>query len=83
MRNIYDETDESGVRFTVEDIPADLVDLADKYRESLLEAVCDFDDDIANKYLEGEPITEEEFKRGVRKATLSLKFIGVIPGSAF
>ncbi|MDA8774485.1 elongation factor G [Opitutales bacterium] len=80
---IYDETDESGVRFTVEDIPADLVDLADKYRESLLEAVCDFDDDIANKYLEGEPITEEEFKRGVRKATLSLKFIGVIPGSAF
>ena len=80
---IYDETDESGVRFTVEDIPADLVDLADKYRESLLEAVCDFDDDIANKYLEGEPVTEEEFKRGVRKATLSLKFIGVIPGSAF
>ena len=80
---IYDETDESGVRFSVEDIPADLVDLADKYRETLLEAVCDFDDDIANKYLEGETITEEEFKRGVRKATLSLKFIGVIPGSAF
>lgn len=80
---IYDETDESGVRFSVEDIPVDLVDLADKYRESLLEAVCDFDDDIANKYLEGETITEEEFKRGVRKATLSLKFIGVIPGSAF
>ena len=80
---IYDETDESGVRFSVEDIPVDLVDLADKYRETLLEAVCDFDDDIANKYLEGETITEEEFKRGVRKATLSLKFIGVIPGSAF
>lgn len=80
---IYDETDQSGVRFTVEDIPSDLKDLADEYREALLEAVSDFDDDIANKYLEGDDITEEEFKLGIRKATLSLKFIGVIPGSAF
>ena len=80
---IYDETDASGVRFTVEDIPEDLVDLASEYRESLLEAVSDFDDDIANKYLEAETITEDEFKQGIRKATLSLKFIGVIPGSAF
>ena len=80
---IYDETDESGVRFTVEEIPADLKDLADEYREALLEAVSDFSDDIANKYLDGEEITEAEFKLGIRKATLSLKFIGVIPGSAF
>lgn len=80
---IYDETDQSGVRFTVEEIPSDLKELADEYREGLLEAVSDFDDDIANKYLEGDAITEEEFKLGIRKATLSLKFIGVIPGSAF
>jgi len=80
---IYDETDESGVRFTVEEILADLKDLADEYREALLEAVSDFSDDIANKYLDGEEITEAEFKLGIRKATLSLKFIGVIPGSAF
>ena len=80
---IYDETDESGVRFTVEEIPADLKELADEYREALLEAVSDFSDDIANKYLDGEEITEAEFKLGIRKATLSLKFIGVIPGSAF
>jgi elongation factor G len=80
---IYDDTDQSGVRFTVEDVPSDLVDQASEYREALLEAVSDFDDDIANKYLEGEPISEEEFKLGIRKATLSLNFIGVIPGSAF
>ncbi len=80
---IYDETDETGVRFTVEDIPSDLTELADQYRESLLEAVSDFDDDFANKYLEGETISEDTFKLGIRKATLSLKFIGVIPGSAF
>lgn len=80
---IYDETDESGVRFTVEEIPADLKELAEEYREALLEAVSDFDDDFANKFLDGQEITEAEFKLGIRKATLSLKFIGVIPGSAF
>lgn len=79
---IYDESDTSGVRFTVEDIPEDMLELSEQYRESLLEAVSDFDDDIANKYLEGEDISEDEFKHGIRKATLSLKFIGVIPGSA-
>ena len=80
---IYDESDASGVRFSVEDIPSDILDQANEYRESLIEAVSDFDDDIANKYLEGEDISENEFKLGIRKATLSLKFIGVIPGSAF
>ena len=80
---IYDESDESGVRFNVEDIPADLSDQASEYREALIEAISDFDDDIANKYLEGEEISEDELKLGIRKATLSLKFIGVIPGSAF
>ena len=80
---IYDESDASGVRFSVEDIPSELLDQANEYRESLIEAVSDFDDDIANKYLEGEDISENEFKLGIRKATLSLKFIGVIPGSAF
>ena len=80
---IYDESDESGVRFDYADIPSDYLDQANEYRESLIEAVSDFDDYIATKYLEGEEITEDELKLGVRKATLSLKFIGVIPGSAF
>ena len=80
---IYDESDTSGVRFTVEDIPSDMEELASDYRESLIEAVSDFDDDIANKFLEGTEIPEDEIKLGIRKATLSLKFIGVIPGSAF
>jgi elongation factor G len=80
---VYDESDTSGVRFTVEDIPSDMEQLASDYRESLIEAVSDFDDDIANKFLEGIEISEDEIKLGIRKATLSLKFIGVIPGSAF
>ncbi len=80
---IYDESDVSGVKFDYADIPEDYADQASEYREALIEAVSDFDDHIATKYLEGEEITEDELKLGIRKATLSLKFIGVIPGSAF
>ncbi|MEC8014287.1 MAG: elongation factor G [Verrucomicrobiota bacterium] len=80
---IYDESDPSGVRFNTSDIPDDLIEQANQYRESLIEAISDFDDDIAAKYLEGEELTEDEIKVGIRNATLSLKFVGVIPGSAF
>ena len=80
---IYDESDESGVRFDTVAIPDDYADQASEYRESLIEAVSDFDDDIATKYLEGEEITEDELRLAIRKATISIKFVGVIPGSAF
>ena len=80
---IYDETDESGVRFDTVEIPAEYADQANEYRESLIEAVSDFDDDIANKYLEGEDISEDELRLAIRKATISINFVGVIPGSAF
>ncbi|HAF59385.1 MAG TPA: elongation factor G, partial [Opitutae bacterium] len=80
---IYDESDESGVRFDTVDIPADHLDQANEYRESLIEAVSDFDDEIATKYLEGEDISEDELRLAIRRATVSIKFVGVIPGSAF
>ena len=80
---IYDKSDESGVRFETVDIPDDYKDQATQYRESLIEALSDFDDEIAAKYLEGDDLSEDEIKVGIRKATLSLNFVGVIPGSAF
>ncbi len=80
---IYDESDESGIGFNVVDIPADMVDQVAEYRERLIEAVCDFDDELAMKYLEGEEIAQDELKLAIRKAILSLNFTGVIPGSAF
>jgi elongation factor G len=80
---IYDESDETGVKFDYAEIPADQAAQAAEYREALIEAVSDFDDEIAEKYLGGEDIAEDELKLGIRKATLTLKFIGVIPGSAF
>ena len=80
---IYDESDPSGVRFDTVDIPSDQIDQANEYRESLIEALSDFDDDLASKYLEGEDIAEDDLRKAIRTATLSIKFVGVIPGSAF
>jgi elongation factor G len=64
-------------------IPENLLAQAKEYREKLIEAVSDFDDTLAEKYLGGEPITPAELMVAVRKATVSMKFTGVIPGSAF
>ena len=80
---IYDESDASGMAFNEVDIPSDLQDDAQSHRDALIEAIADHDDVLAEKYLEGEDITIEEIRAGIRKATLSLDFIGVIPGSAF
>lgn len=84
MKAIYfDESDALGVKFDIKDIPAELVEKAEEHREALIEAVSDFDDIVAEKYLGGEEISEDEFKLALRKATTSIQFIGVIPGSAF
>ncbi len=64
-------------------IPDDMAALAKEYRDKLIEAVSDFDDVIAEKYLNGEEISVPELLLGVRKATISLQFTGVIPGSAY
>jgi elongation factor G len=80
---IYDESDDTGMRFDEVAIPANLQADAQAYREALIEAVADYDDVLAEKYLEGQEISIDEIRAGIRKATLSLDFIGVIPGSAF
>ncbi len=80
---VYDDNDESGMKFNVVEIPSDLRKQAEEYRESLVEALADHDDDLAQKYLEGETLTVPDIQRAIRKATLSLNFLGVIPGSAF
>jgi elongation factor G len=81
----FDENpaDPLGMKPVTIPIPDAMKEQAKEYREKLIEAVCDFDDVIAEKYLNGEEISVEELMLGVRKATISLKFTGVIPGSAF
>ena len=78
-----DTTDPLGMNPVTTAIPASHVEQAKEYREKLIEAVSDFDDVIAEKYLGGEVISVEELTLAVRKATISMKFTGVIPGSAF
>jgi len=81
---IFDDTkDALGMNPVTQEVPAEYKTQAKEYREKLIEAVCDFDDVIAEKYLGGEEITVNELMLGVRKATISLQFTGVIPGSAF
>ena len=81
---VYDENDPQGVKFDTVEIPAEYKEKAEQYRASLIEGVADFDDDIMERFLEGETNFEpDELRRAIRKATLSRKFVAVIPGSAF
>jgi len=80
---IYDANDASGMTYAITAIPADYLEQAREYREKLLEALADFDDSLAEKYLEGQELEPDEVRGAIRKATVSLGFCGVIPGSAF
>ena len=80
---VYDASDASGMTFEETDIPADYLEQANEYHEKLVEALADFDDDLAEKYLDGQDLTADDIRKAIRKATISLDFCGVIPGSAF
>ncbi len=67
----------------VKEIPDDMKDLAEEYRSIMIEAICDTDDDLMEKYLEGEEPTEEELKAALRRATISVEIIPVLCGSAY
>jgi elongation factor G len=79
----YIYKDEIGKDIEEVDIPADLVELANEWRGNLLESVSDSDDVLMEKYLEGEELTEEEVRTGLRKGTLSGKIVPMTCGSAF
>jgi len=80
---LYDETDPKGMKFDTIEIPENQKEEAKQWCTKLIEGLADFDDVLASKYLDGQEVTIEEMRTGIRKATLSLNFIGVIPGSAF
>ncbi|MEQ9763450.1 MULTISPECIES: elongation factor G [Streptococcus] len=76
-------TNDLGTDILEEDIPADYLEQAEEYREKLIEAVAETDEDLMMKYLEGEEITNEELMAGIRKATINVEFFPVLCGSAF
>ncbi|MBE6954772.1 MAG: elongation factor G [Ruminococcaceae bacterium] len=75
--------DELGKDVREEEIPEDLVDLAQEYREKLLEAVSDEDETLMMKFLEGEEISNEEIKAAIRKATIGVRMIPVVCGTSY
>lgn len=76
-------TNDLGTDILEEDIPAEYLDQAQEYREKLVEAVAETDEELMMKYLEGEEITNEELKASIRKATINVEFFPVLCGSAF
>jgi elongation factor G len=79
---VYDD-ETLGAKYKIEEIPADLVDKAKEYREKMLEAVAEFDDQVMEKYLNGQSLTEEEIRQVVRAGAITLKVTPVLCGSAF
>jgi len=72
-----------GAEYDLVDIPADLEAKAREYRDKMIEAVSEYDEKLFAKYVEGKPLSNEEIRAGIRKATIALKIFPVICGSAF
>ncbi|MCM6826128.1 elongation factor G [Leuconostoc mesenteroides] len=79
----YYPEDDLGEKWAPREIPEELKELAEEKRNTLIEAVADVDDDLMEKYLEGEDISIEELKAATRRATLALQFYPVLAGSAY
>ena len=74
---------EMGEDYEVEEIPADMLDRAQEAREALIETLADADDEIAEKFLEGEELSVAEIQAGIRRATLAARLNPVLCGTAF
>ena len=83
MKALIWRDEELGAKWDEIDIPADMKDQADEYRELLLETIATSDDELMEKYLGGEELTEDEVKRAIRKGTLAFDFVPILCGSAF
>jgi elongation factor G len=83
MKAIVWEDESLGAKFRDEAIPEEMAPLAAEYREKLIEAVADSDEAIMEKYLEGHEVNESELAKAIRSATLAIKIIPVLCGSAF
>jgi len=79
---LWNEADQ-GMTFTYEDIPAELVDTAQEWREKMVEAAAEASEDLMNKYLEEGDLTEEEIRSALRKRTIALEIFPMLCGSAF
>ncbi len=79
----YIYKDDLGKEIEETEIPAELQSQAEEYRNKLVEAVAELDEEMMMKYLEGEELTEEEIRRGLRKGTVSTELVPVLCGSSY
>ncbi len=78
-----DDQSKMGQEYNVVDIPADMVEKANAYREKLIEAISETDDALMEKFMEGEELSEEEIRTGIKAATLAITIIPMTCGTAF
>lgn len=83
MKAIIWEGDELGAKFEEKEIPAELVDLVQEWREKMIEAIVETDESLMEKYFAGEEIPVEDLKKALRKATIERKLVPMLCGTAF
>lgn len=83
MKAYIQKDEDQGKNIEETEIPADLLETANKYRAEMLEHVANQDDELMMKYLDGEELTEEEIKRALRKGTLANHIVPMICGSSY
>ncbi|MFL2661123.1 MAG: elongation factor G [Alphaproteobacteria bacterium] len=83
MEAIVWQEETLGAKFTYEEIPSQMIEEANKYKEKLIETIVELDDDIMEKYLDGTAPSIEQVKSLIRKGTIESKFVPVLCGSAF
>ncbi|XOV85913.1 MAG: elongation factor G [Pseudomonadota bacterium] len=83
MKAIYWPNDDQGLTFVEEEVPADMADLAAEYREKMIEAAAEANDELMEKYLEGTTLSVAEIKQGLRARTLANEIVPALCGSAF
>ena len=83
MKAIVWSGEELGATYDVVDIPADMQEKADEYRQELIDAISHHDDTILEKFLADEEITEDDLKKALRKATIANEIVPILTGSAF
>lgn len=83
MKAIYWNEENKGMTYDLREIPADMVDVCEEWREKLIEAAAEANEEVMEKYLEGEVLTEEEIRAGLRARTVANEIVPMLCGSAF
>ncbi len=83
MKAIYWDEASQGMKFDYRDIPADLVDTCNEWREKMVEAAAEANEELMNRYLEDGDLSEEDIKKGLRLRTIAFEIVPMLCGSAF